>query len=177
VSQNKYRSGAATLVAFALIAFDASADVLRGRVVGVSDGDTITVLDEQHQQHKVRLLGIDAPEKDQAFGQRSKQSLSGLVFNRDVEVIWTKRDRYGRVVGKVMTGLECRQENCPKELDACLEQVTTGMAWWYEKYAKEQTKADSSRYHQAEQSARQYRLGLWSESAPTPPWDWRKISR
>lgn len=175
---NIFRSGIATIVAFALMAFDVSAEVLRGRVVGVSDGDTITVLDEHHEQHKIRLSGIDAPEKDQPFGQRSKQSLSSLVFNRDVEVIWTKRDRYSRVVGKVMTASPyCQQAECPRDFDAGLVQISTGMAWWYEKYSKEQATADANRYQRAEQDARRQRLGLWSLATPTPPWDWRKISR
>ena len=69
---------------------------LRGKVVGVSDGDTVTVLDAERHQHKVRLAGIDAPEKAQAFGQASKISLSDQIFGREVAVTWDKRDRYGR---------------------------------------------------------------------------------
>ena len=77
----------------------ASAEPLRGRVVGVADGDTITVLDVNREQHKIRLSGIDAPEKKaQPFGQRSKESMSTWVFGRDVEVRWTKRDRYKRII-------------------------------------------------------------------------------
>ena len=77
------------------------ADTLAGKVVGVADGDTITVLDGQQTQHKIRLMGIDAPEKAQPFGQNSKQSLSDLVFDRSVSVEWKKLDRYQRIVGKV----------------------------------------------------------------------------
>lgn len=87
------------LIAMQLVAH---ADVLLGHVVGVSDGDTISVLDASKQQHKIRLMGIDAPEKAQAFGQKSKQSLSDLVFNKRVEVTWFKRDRFGRIVGQVI---------------------------------------------------------------------------
>ena len=79
----------------------AHADTLTGRVVGVTDGDTKTVLDANRQQHKIRLGGIDAPEKAQPFGQRSKENLSRLVFNKEVRVDWTKRDNYSRIVGKV----------------------------------------------------------------------------
>ena len=78
-----------------------NADTITGRVVGVADGDTVTVLDADKVQHKIRLAGIDAPEKAQAFGNRSKQNLSDLVFGKDVRVDWDKRDRYGRIVGKV----------------------------------------------------------------------------
>ena len=92
-----------------------------GQVVGVTDGDTITVLDGQRTQHKVRLAGIDAPEKAQAFGQRSKEHLSSLVFGRQVKVETEKQDRYGRTVGKVL--VEGR--------DANLAMVVAGLAWHY----------------------------------------------
>jgi endonuclease YncB( thermonuclease family) len=75
----------------------ALAETIEGKVVAVSDGDTITVLDRTHRQIKIRLSGIDAPEKKQAFGQRSKQNLSGLVFNKEVRVEWHKRDKYKRI--------------------------------------------------------------------------------
>ena len=95
----------------------AHADTLTGRVVGVTDGDTITVLDANRQQHKIRLGGIDAPEKAQPFGQRSKENLSRLVFNKEVQVDWTKRDRYQRIVGKVwVQPSDC--PTCPMTLDS-----------------------------------------------------------
>jgi len=84
------------------LAFTANAETITGRVVGVADGDTITVLDADKVQHKIRLAGIDAPEKKQAFGQRSKQSLSDLAFGKDVIVETTKRDKYRREIGKVL---------------------------------------------------------------------------
>lgn len=95
-----------------------AASVIEGRVVGVSDGDTVTVLDAGRRQHKFRLLGIDAPEKDQDFGERSKQSLSDLVFGKDVMVEYEKKDRYGRTLGKVVVGGR----------SANLEQVRAGLA-------------------------------------------------
>ena len=79
------------------------ASVIHGRVVGISDGDTIKVLDVAKQLHTVRLMGIDAPEKAQPFGQRSKQSLSELIFQKKVTVTWEKKDKYGRTVGKILT--------------------------------------------------------------------------
>ncbi len=135
-----------------------------GLVVGVSDGDTIKVLDGNQQQHTIRLMGIDAPEKAQAFGQRSKQSLSDLVFEKQVTVQWTKRDKYGRIVGKVW----------PQDgVDICLEQITQGMAWHYKKYADEQSAQDREAYADAEKVARQSRLGLWQDPDPISPWFWR----
>jgi endonuclease YncB( thermonuclease family) len=95
------------------------ADTLIGKVVAVADGDTITVLDSQQTQHKVRLMGIDSPEKSQPFGQNAKQSLSDLVFGHSVNVEWQKLDRYERIVGKVMVNGQ----------DANLEQVRRGLAW------------------------------------------------
>jgi endonuclease YncB( thermonuclease family) len=149
--------------------------VIQGRVVGVTDGDTITVLDADHQQRKIRLSGIDAPEKAQPFGQRSKENLSGLVFGRDVTVEWRKKDRYGRPVGKVKVAEPaCRESTCPKTVDACHAQVVAGMAWWYRKYAKEQETGDANRYEQSELEARARRIGLWTNPQPKPPWVWRK---
>lgn len=147
-----------------LWSISASAATLSGKVVSVTDGDTVTVLDEQRQQHKIRLAGIDAPEKKQPFGQRSKQALSDAVFGKVVSVEWNKLDRYGRVVGKILVD----------DRDVNLTQVEAGLAWWYQKYASEQTAADQRLYAQAEDEAKRERRGLWSEAGPTAPWDWRK---
>jgi len=146
-----------------LLACSVHAETLTGRVVGVADGDTITVLDANRQQHKIRLSGIDAPEKAQPFGDRSKQSLSALVFDKQVAVEWNKRDRYGRTVGKVLVN----------GVDANLSQIKAGMAWWYRDYAKEQSAADRRLYEQTELQAQAQRLGLWADKNPTPPWDFR----
>lgn len=145
----------------------ASASELQGRVVGVSDGDTITVLDAKNRQHKVRLAGIDAPEKSQAFGQASKKNLSELVFGEAVVVEWQKLDRYGRVVGKVSL----------EGFDVCLEQIRKGMAWHYKKYAGDQSAGDRQTYAAVEVEAREARLGLWIYESPEPPWDYRHRGR
>lgn len=142
----------------------ACADTLQGRVVGVADGDTVTVLDASDTQHKIRLAGIDAPEKKQPFGQVSKQSLSDLVYDKTVQVDWTKTDRYGRIVGKVVVN----------KLDANLEQVKRGLAWHYTKYQKEQPFEDRLNYLHAQVVAKAAKLGLWVEPSPVAPWDWRK---
>lgn len=158
--------------------FSAQAQQLTGIVVGVADGDTLTILDHSRQQHKIRLAGIDAPEKAQPYGQKSKASLSALVFNREVEVIGNKTDRYGRTIAKVMVAApSCNASNCLKNIDAGLNQVTTGMAWWYRQYAKEQPPKDREDYEVAEFNAKARRLGLWADKNPVPPWDWRHPQR
>jgi len=145
----------------------AHAETVTGRAVGVADGDTVTVLDALKAQHRIRLAGIDAPEKAQAFGNRSKQSLSDLVFNREVVVETGKRDRYGREVGKIL--VDGRDVN--------LIQVERGMAWHYKAYEREQSASDRQLYEAAEQAARAGRQGLWGDPGPTPPWDFRKAKR
>jgi len=139
------------------------ADTIEGRVVGVSDGDTITVLDARRKQHKIRLAGIDAPESKQAFGQASKKHLSDLVFNRDVILDCGKTDRYKRKVCVVMVDGQ----------DANLAQVKAGMVWWYRAYAKEQIPEHRAQYQEAEMDAQRQRLGLWRDAEPMPPWEWR----
>lgn len=146
------------------VAVCAGAADFSGRVVGVADGDTITVLAHPNIQHKVRLAGIDAPEKNQAFGKRSKQSLSDLVFNRQVTVLTHKSDRYGREVGKVLVD----------GLDANLEQIRRGMAWHYKAYEREQSAEDRALYSAAEVQARMQRSGLWRDASPEPPWEYRR---
>lgn len=140
---------------------------IEGRIVGVSDGDTVTVHDSGRRQHKVRLLGVDAPEKNQDFGERSKQNLSDLVFGKDVRVEYEKQDRYGRTLGKVIVGGR----------SANLEQVKAGFAWFYRHYADDVPEADRTALDAAEREARQGKRGLWSQSQPTPPWDFRRGAR
>ncbi|GGH54763.1 hypothetical protein GCM10010975_11630 [Comamonas phosphati] len=130
------------------------------------------MLDADKNQHKIRVTGIDAPEKKQAFGQRSKESMPDLVFDKDVEVVTSKSDRYGRLIGKVMVAdPSCRARACPKTLDAGQAQLTTGMAWWYRQYAREQSAEDAGAYEFSEQEARARRAGLWCDPEPTAPWD------
>ena len=161
-----------------LSATNVLADTLTGQVIGVTDGDTIKVLDGDKQQHKIRLAGLDAPEKSQPFGQRSKENLSRMVFGKEVDVLWSKRDRYGRIVGKVKVSEPgCQRPECAKTLDVGLAQVSDGLAWWYRKYAKEQSVRDARAYEEAEQQARARRVGLWLDAHPTPPWDWRRKGR
>lgn len=158
----------ALFLAALLLPLQASADTLTGHVVGVTDGDTITLLDASREQHKIRLAGIDAPEKKQAFGQRSKEALSDLAFDKDLTVEWSKKDRYGRVIGKLIN---------KRGQDLNLEQVRSGLAWHYKKYEKEQSPEDRRLYAAAEDAARAKRVGVWSEPNPVAPWDYRKEKR
>ena len=132
--------------------------------MGVADGDTITVLDADKVQHKIRLTGIDAPEKKQAFGTCSKQSLSDMVYNKTVTVETVKRDRYGRELGKVLADGK----------DVNLEQIRAGMAWHYKAYQRDQSAADRQAYAEAENEAKAARRGLWDDPEPVPPWEWRQ---
>ncbi|MFN8697183.1 MAG: thermonuclease family protein [Burkholderiales bacterium] len=162
----------------ALASWSASAETIVGKVVGVTDGDTVTVLDAQKTQHKIRIAGIDAPEKAQPFGQRSKASMSSLVFGKEVEVLAGKHDRYGRTIGKVLVAdPSCQSSACPKSLDAGQALIKLGLAWWYRKYAREQSAEDADLYERAESEAQARRVGLWADLHPTPPWDWRHTSR
>ena len=137
------------------------ADELRGKVVSIADGDTITVLDENKKQNKVRLNGIDAPEKKQAFGAKSKVRLGELVAGKDVVVEWKEKDKYGRIVGQVHQG----------SLDVNLQMVKEGLAWYYKKYSK------SAELGRAETEAKAGKKGLWANPNPVPPWGFRKAEK
>lgn len=150
-----------------LLAFNfnlAHAATISGRVVSVTDGDTITVLDQTNTQFKIRLAGIDAPEKKQAFGQVSKKALSDLVYGKQVNVEYEKQDRFGRTIGKVLIN----------GVDANLEQVKKGYAWFYRKYKNAMVLDDRISYLHGEEAAHASRIGLWLEEKPIAPWDFRR---
>ena len=138
------------------------AETLLGYVIKVADGDTITVLDANKKQHKIRLNFIDAPESKQAFGNKSKKYLDEMVYNKNVSIEFEKRDMYGRVLGFVF--LDGKNIN--------LEMVKAGMAWHYEHFAK-----DAKEYAEAQQKAKEEKLGLWADPNPIPPWDFRKEAK
>ncbi|MDP3498162.1 MAG: thermonuclease family protein [Candidatus Nitrotoga sp.] len=142
-----------------LLAQPAYADFI-GKVVKVADGDTVTVL-RDNEQIKIRLAGIDAPEKAQPFGNVARQSMSEMLFGKKVRVVEQGRDRYGRTIGRVYQG----------DVDVSAEQIKQGMAWVYRKYTQEAT------LYQLEDEAKQHRLGLWADTEPTPPWAWRMRAR
>ena len=152
-----------SILLLAVIPLSSIAIEISGRVVGVTDGDTLTLLDAAKQQHKIRLAGIDAPEKSQPHFDRSKEHLSGLIFNRQVTAQCGKKDKYRRRICKIFVNGS----------DVNREQIAAGMAWWYRKFAKEQQVSDRTAYERAERDAQQARRGLWRESLPVPPWEWR----
>jgi endonuclease YncB( thermonuclease family) len=135
--------------------------VVVGRVVSVADGDTLTVLDAYDKQHRIRLFGIDAPEKAQPFGNQSKKSLSGKVFGATVRVDVVDVDRYGREVGRISLG----------DRFINLEQVRDGCAWRYAEYDRHHE------FDRAEAEAKRHHRGLWSAPHPTPPWEFRRAHR
>lgn len=148
---------------------------ISGLVIAVVDGDTISIIDAGNTKYKVRLAGIDSPEKSQSFGERSKQNMVRMVFGRSVQVEWQKEDRYGRIVGKVLAPQEnCRDNTCPKSLDVGLAQIAVGLAWHYKKYEREQEQADRVIYSDYENQARAKNIGLWSEPNPIAPWNFRR---
>ena len=148
----------------ACFAFNANAEVLNGTVLGISDGDTITVQDKSNNEHTVRLMGIDAPEKSQAFGNEAKQTLSNYIYKKEVSVEYKKYDKYKRIVGKVTLDGQ----------DICLKMIVDGMAWHYTEYEKEQTKTDRDLYRGAETLARGIKIGLWSDAQAIKPSAFRK---
>lgn len=153
------------LLLFLLVAPCASRADFTGRVVKVSDGDTLTVLFEQ-KEIKVRLDSIDAPELKQPYGRRAQESLAELCAARTARVVERGRDRYGRTVGRIACD----------GIDANSEQVRRGMAWVFERYAP-RSSPNSAPLYGLQDAARSSRRGLWADPQPTAPWDWRLKTR
>ena len=132
-----------------------------GKIVGVSDGDTLKVMNEGRAE-KVRLLGIDCPEKAQAYGKKAKQFASDLAFGKVVTVKFSNRDLYGRILGEVWleNGRSLNQEL-----------LKAGLAWWYRRYSKDKA------LEKMETEARKAKKGLWADPNPIPPWEWRKSKK
>jgi len=150
-----------SLALFLLLAARAGAESFSGKVVGVTDGDTISVM-RDGEAVKVRLSGIDCPEKKQAYGERAKQFASDLAFGKTVSVSYSKKDRYGRILGEVLL---------PSGKVLNEELVRAGYAWHYTQYSKDRTLAE------LEEEARKARRGLWQERDPVAPWEFRKAKR
>lgn len=160
---------------FGLLAPWPVAAELTGRVVAVSDGDSLTVLVNERDRVSVRLAGIDAPERQQSFGRQSQNYLATLAFGKDVRLEGERKDGRGHLLAKVWVAEpNCRPPACAPALDAGLAQIAAGLAWHDRAYQKEQAAEDRERYAQAEFLAKVRRLGLWSESNPLPPWAWRR---
>jgi endonuclease YncB( thermonuclease family) len=134
------------------------------KVVGITDGDTIRVLDSSYDEYRIRLAGIDAPEHNQPFGTRSRQNLAALIFGKTVRLECRKEESYNRQICKMLL---------PDGEDVCLEQVKAGLAWHYKQFQNEQSPEDRTAYSVAEDAARAAHVGLWSDPNPVPPWDFR----
>ena len=137
------------------------AQTLQGKVVRVADGDTITILDSTNVQNKVRLNKIDAPEKKQAFGEVSRKHLASMVAGNVVKVEWTKKDKYGRILGDISIGTT----------NVNLRMVQDGLAWHFKAFD------NTPAYAQAENEARAKKIGLWKDANPIPPWEFRKAKK
>lgn len=133
----------------------------KGKVIGISDGDTIKILIDG-KTFKVRLFGIDSPERSQAFGTKAKDFASSLAFGKEVSLIIHGKDRYKRILAEVILP---NGKNLNEEL------VKNGYAWHYTKYS------DSRRLEKFEKDARKKRKGLWQDESPLPPWEFRALKR
>lgn len=164
-----------SVVTVALFAADKQPHVFTGKVVQIAEGDIITVLDAENEKHKVRLLGIDAPEvghgkgePGQPYGTKSKEFLERHIDGKQVRVVWRERDQYKRILGDVYVAVD----GVPGvELWVNQDSVSRGLAWHFSPLDKRQALAE------AEREARQQKLGLWRDSNPIPPWEWRREER
>ncbi len=147
------------IVFILFIACYAIASDLTGKVVGIADGDTFTLLLKDNSTVRIRLHGIDTPEKGQPFGNNAKQFTSDLIFNKLVKVEQTDTDRYGRIVGIVTN---------PENINVNEALLKAGMAWHYKKYDSNPIWANF------EKRANASKIDLWQDANPIPPWDWRK---
>ncbi len=163
----RWISIAAILALGLFYALVVAAEELSGKVIRVADGDTLTLRTAQPLDYQVRIAGIDAPEKRQPFGTKSRESLSSMVAGRNVTVIWHKRDQYGRLVAQVFADSH----------DVGLIQIERGLAWHYKAYEREQTTEDAQGYAEAEEAARLARRGLWADREPVPPWEYRQAGQ
>lgn len=162
-----------TLAMFLMIVCTVHAATIEGKAIKVIDGDSIAILDIERKQHNIRINGIDAPEKAQPFGDRSRQNMVRLVAGKDVIAQCHKTDYYGRHVCVVLV----QPPDCPtytKVLDVGHAQIVSGLAWWYRQYAKEQSAEDRDKYESAEREAEARKVGLWGDKSPIAPWEWRR---
>lgn len=151
---------------FLLLPAISSAETINGKVVSVADGDTITVLTPEHKQIKIRLAAVDTPEKKQAYGQKAKDFTAARVAGKNVTIKPETTDKYGRTVGFVFVDGTNRSLN---------EQIVAdGYGWVYRKYCQGTFCAD---WLQSEKKARETKIGLWAESNPIPPWEWRHTQK
>lgn len=146
------------ILLFLLLSSCLNALELKGKVIAVSDGDTIKLLTQDKVTHKIRLLDIDAPEKKQAFGNKSKDNLAKYIAGENVTVKYKEMDRYSRILGTIYLN----------NMDVNLQQIKDGYAWVYKQYSSNQI------YYKEEDEARRLKKGLWIENNPLAPWEYRK---
>lgn len=137
------------------------AETITGKVISVTDGDTIKILDEKNKVYKIRLNDIDAPEKKQAFGNKSKENLAKYIAGQIVRVEYDKLDRYKRILGTVYF----------KDKDINKQQIIDGYAWVYKKYSK------NNEYINQERISKNHKRGLWKDEKPIEPWEYRKMKK
>lgn len=140
----------------------AIAGTITGKVVKVLDGDTIDILTREKKTERIRLNGIDAPEKGQAYGNKAKQFVLDMAAMKIVTVTVVDTDRYGRSVGDVIL---------PDGRNLNREIVKAGYAWWYRKYSSDKSLGE------LEANAKADHKGLWNDKLPMPPWEWRQMKR
>ena len=154
----------AAVLAFAVVCNNSSAADLTGRVVSIPDGDTITIQTSDRTRHRIRLDGIDAPERTQPYSQISRKNLAAMVEGQQVTVTSSKIDRFGRMVGIVRT---------EQHADVGLEQIRAGLAWHFKRYEQEQTPENRAAYATVEALAKAAKRGLWRDPEPIAPWEFR----
>ena len=142
------------------------ADV-NGVISRIIDADTVVLKSDQGINYKIRLLGIDAPEINQVYGKEATIYLSNKVLGKNLRVLGENKDRYHRLLGKLILN----------DNDINLDLVKNGMAWHYKFYKKSQEKKDQLLYSNAEIYAKVNNLGLWAKKMPMPPWQWRKKNK
>lgn len=134
-------------------------ETITGRAIWVMDGDTLNLQKSDKTWQIVRLYGVDAPEKDQAYGPEATQRLIDLIGRKRIKIQPVDTDRYGRTVAKVYVGKNYVNE----------EMISSGAAWWYKQYAPEDAELEA-----AEADARAQKVGLWNDPDPMPPWRFRR---
>lgn len=144
-----------------------AATTYTAQVVRVMDGDSMVIRDDRGREIRVRLEGVDAPERYQPFATQSRASLRALTAGRILRIEPRRTDSYGRTVAKIFF----------RDRDLGLEQIRLGMAWHYRHYAKDQSPNDRLTYERTEREAKQTRLGLWQQKDPVPPWRFRQDTR
>ncbi len=153
----------ALMMALFQTAVHAAPVLLQGKIVRVTDGDTVTLMDAHHTLHKIRLTGIDAPESKMPYGRQATVFLKALTLGKDVDALAYKQDRYGRTIATLIVDKQ----------DINLAMIQAGLAWHYKRYATEQPTGEARAYALAEELARTQLLALWHEGIPIAPWEWR----